>query len=128
MLATVDLTLRELLRDVIRTEIAPIVREEIRSALVSLAAKPADDDALLSTTQAGAIAGVEPETICCWIRKGKLSGTKTPGGGPWRIRRVDLDRCRPPEKKSSADGPMTAERGADQILAKYLGRMKGRGD
>ena len=34
----------------------------------------------LSTGQIAALAGVDPKTVGNWIRKGKMTGTRTPGG------------------------------------------------
>ncbi len=112
MLGTVDAVLRDMIWDVFEAKILPAVREEIRAALTATPARALEENVLLSTKQAGAYVDVKPSTICSWIKKGKLPATRTPGGGPWRIRRQDLDRIRPPEKKPSADAPISPERQA----------------
>lgn len=45
---------------------------------------------MLTINQVAETIGVEPQTVRAWIKKGKLSGVKLPGGD-WRIRDTHLE-------------------------------------
>jgi excisionase family DNA binding protein len=45
---------------------------------------------LFTTTEAGGLLKVHPETIRNWIRRGELAAIRV--GRSWRIKRVDLER------------------------------------
>jgi excisionase family DNA binding protein len=69
---TLDHIVREMLRDTIREEIRAALRD-FRQELALLPAKHADDDPYLTVTEAADVAGVAPETVRAWVRRGDLA-------------------------------------------------------
>ncbi len=125
---TLDAMLRDLLREILRGEIIPAVREEIRSALASMTQRATLDEDLLTSEEAGRFARVKPATIRSWLEAGKVTGSRSPGGREWRVRRGDLARLLAGEEKNvSAGGRIGTEEAAEQILAKYTAKMKRKG-
>ena len=51
---------------------------------------PADEASYLTTGQAARLCSVTPDTILKWIKRGRLTGTRT-AGGHYRIERGDLE-------------------------------------
>jgi excisionase family DNA binding protein len=70
-----------------------------------------DDPSYLTTGQAAKLCSVTPDTILKWIKKGRLSGTRT-AGGHYRIERRDLEPYIPGpqyEDQSGRHGSVMAE-------------------
>lgn len=66
---------------------------------------------LLTTTEAGRIAGVSRIRVYQWIQDGLLVATQVSGErGPWVIRRADLERMkrRPTGRPKKKHGPRRA--------------------
>lgn len=81
---------REVLAEVIRTELAPIL-VELRDALTARGAVNADASEYISTRRAAEIASVQPATIRRWIAEGQLKECRA--GRHIRVRLGDLRRC-----------------------------------
>ncbi len=61
----------------------------------------ADGSGLLTTGQAAKLCSVTPDTVLKWIKKGRLSGTRT-AGGHFRIERRDLEPFIPASRLSGS--------------------------
>jgi excisionase family DNA binding protein len=87
------------LDEVLRAAVREVVREELHAAMATNALPPASTPTttatatppgeFLSTTQAGAIAGVRPATVRAWIQQGHLREHRA-----GRLVRVKLDELR----------------------------------
>lgn len=89
---TLDEQLRALVREVLREELATVVRREfgiaMREVLPSLTAKLTDTE-YVSAARAAEIAGVTPATVRGWMRLGKLRPHRA-----GRLARVRVDELR----------------------------------
>ncbi len=43
-------------------------------------------DPSLTTREVGWLLGVEPDTVCGYLRQGEMDGFRLPGGRMWRVR------------------------------------------
>ncbi len=57
-----------------------------------MAAKTRSAARLLTPDEAAGLLRVHVETVRTWLREGHLAGTKTPGGGEWRIHPATIQR------------------------------------
>jgi excisionase family DNA binding protein len=64
--------------------------------------RPEDRGRLMTVDEAAAYLQLNPETIRRYLRAGVLRGERLPGakgrGGPWRVRRCELDRIVQPRR------------------------------
>lgn len=60
-------------------------------------------DTFISTGQAAALCMVTPDTVLKWIKGGKLTASRTPGGH-YRIRRVDVQQMIQPLQEEHENG------------------------
>lgn len=117
-----EATLRDLIIEIVRMEVLPSMRAEIRTlipARLPLAEQPA---AVLTVADAAMILKVAPDTVQNWIRAGALAAFKLPGGREYRIRWECLENL-------MSDGPGTTsaldtQDEAARILSVARGKMK----
>lgn len=61
----------------------------VRSPIASACPVCSKQSELLTTKQAAALIQVKPQSVCRWLKKGKVHGARTPGG-QLRICRLSL--------------------------------------
>ena len=115
---TLDMVLRDIVRQVVREELPPILRQELAPVVRAEAAPPPQEDArtYLTAKAAAEIVGVHPTAIRRWVWRGVL-----PGYRAGRLMRVRLDElkaflARPPEEPAC-----DVDERAQQILARHAG-------
>ncbi len=118
--SAIDLSLRELLREVLREEIRAALRELLPAATAQVTTPPS---AYLSTAEAADLARVRPETVRAWITAGRLRGHRA--GREWRIRRDELEALMAVGVERAAEQVDLDGRARD-ILAGRIGRSEGR--
>lgn len=66
---------------------------------------------LMKVPEVAALFDVDVETVRVWVREGKLSARRTPGGRDLRFRRVDVEALlADPINESGPVGVITTER------------------
>lgn len=101
--------------DKLRSDVAEIVRSEVRLATRSMIAATSAD--ILSVADAAALFKVAAKTVRAKIRSGQLAAMRADSSRIYRIRRADLDAC-----FSGADGAqsdVSPDQEAARIAAKY---------
>jgi excisionase family DNA binding protein len=115
---TLDLALRDLVRDVLRGELRAILQEELRATRPDPPATKVTKD-YLTVREAAEVASKKEPTIREWIKRGLLHASRPAGGREYLIRQTDLIRC---------IGGLTAVPDAVDVESealKVVGRLRG---
>jgi excisionase family DNA binding protein len=85
-----------------KVEIIAFERERVvRKPVASACPVCGKQSELLTTKQAAALIQVKTESVCRWLKKGKIHGTRTPGG-QYRICKLSLFHSREIVGKAAA--------------------------
>lgn len=123
---TSDAFLKALVREIVATEIAPALREEMK-ALRAANERGAEAPEYLTVAEAARIAKVDDETLRDWIRAGSLPAGRLPGDRQYRVRVADLHRVLAPGEKGAEVVPVEPSAEADRILSVVGARRASRG-
>ncbi len=121
-----DVALRELVRDLVKTEVLPAIREEVRVATRAVGAPTASLE-FLTVAEAAAVAKVDDDTVRGWIKSRVLPARRLPDQRQFRIRRTDLDALLAPDGEAGAAAPDPAEEAA-RVMSLAQARMAKKGE
>jgi excisionase family DNA binding protein len=82
----------------------------------------ADENTLLTTTQAARLCSVTPDTVLKWIRSGRLPARRT-AGGHHRIHVDDLDRVLRPANPGDGESGVAGESADAQVRREVYSRF-----